>query len=1014
MRANTWGRNLLALSAMGLGMSFAGCDCDDTTPRLGRLSAEAEVSPSTVEFGEVPLGASIEREITVKNTGTDTLKVCLQVSQVAGIGQCIEGSSLDPVSGPFTTLFEALSEEGNWPVAVGESRIFVVKFSPTVAGEITGTLRLVHTGLSAEHTIVLHGIGIAPDVRFDKIALNFGDVAVGKRKEIELVMTNGTNFAQPMTIPPIVQDAVVFGVAFNEIDTPYNQTFTNSIPPMGSLTLKVFFEPAEELMYANSLTVQYCPDCFQEVTLTGTGVKPAFEIVPAVLDFGQLDEGVMATETFIVRNIGMSPLMVETVELAQGTSTEFSAAPQLPLPVTLGPSEELVVAVTYAGQSPGRDDGRVVVTTDAWDDPATAESESFGFVELLAISTGPDIQAFPPAVHFQTVQIMGTPATRMLLIENVGNADLEVTGIRLESPMTSEYTLTMVPGLPATVAPSTSIEVQITYAPIDAGIDQAVIILESNDRDEASLPVPVQGIGGVPTTCAVTIAPTQLTFGLVERGRSVTLPVEIRNGGAQPCTISNIRLTGAPEFTLVSGNQMVTVAAGSNHPVEIAYSPTVYGNHASDLEFDTDDPAAPNRSVPVSGSSAQSDIRVIPSELNFNVVPVTCRSPRRAITIYNTGGNAVTITEVSLDPTTTTEFELQNFTTPATVGAGDSTVIQLRYHPRDIGADTGVLFIVIDLGAGQVQRVAVPLLGEGQVNPTVTDTFQQLPTPQADVLFVVDDSCSMSEEQSNLGSNLGAFLSYATAEGIDFQIAVTTTDIDGGGARGRFVPVSGGAANRIIRPNTPNAATAFRANVTQGTGGSVNEQGLEAAYLALSDPLINTHNAGFLRPTAALAVIIVSDEEDHSSRALSFYENFLRNIKGFQNSGMFSLSAIVGTQRPTCNGAGGRAEYADRYVRISQNTGGVVESICNANWGQTLANIGLNSFGLKRQFILSSTPVPSTIAVTVDTIPVPSVTPGGQTRWGYDQPTNSVTFQAGSVPQANATIEVTYTVACLP
>jgi hypothetical protein len=52
--------------------------------------------------------------------------------------------------------------------------------------------------------------------------------------------------------------------------------------------------------------------------------------------------------------------------------------------------------------------------------------------------------------------------------------------------------------------------------------------------------------------------------------------------------------------------------------------------------------------------------------------------------------------------------------------------------------------------------------------------------------------------------------------------------------------------------------------------------------------------------------------------------------------------------------------------------------------------------------------------VTVDGQIVPSVTPAGQQRWQYAQGSNSIDFQTGSVPQANATISVTYTVACLP
>ena len=128
---------------------------------------------------------------------------------------------------------------------------------------------------------------------------------------------------------------------------------------------------------------------------------------------------------------------------------------------------------------------------------------------------------------------------------------------------------------------------------------------------------------------------------------------------------------------------------------------------------------------------------------------------------------------------------------------------------------------------------------------------------------------------------------------------------------------------------------------------------------------------------------------------------------------MFSFSAIVGTQAGGCNGPGGDAQYAPRYIQVAQNTGGVVESICNANWGQTLANIGLNSFGLKRQFVLSSAPVASTISVDVNGTTIPSVTPGGATRWTYDTGTNSIIFQTGSVPEAGATISITYSVQCL-
>src|SRR5687767_15125012 len=100
----------------------------------------------------------------------------------------------------------------------------------------------------------------------------------------------------------------------------------------------------------------------------------------------------------------------------------------------------------------------------------------------------------------------------------------------------------------------------------------------------------------------------------------------------------------------------------------------------------------------------------------------------------------------------------------------------------------------------------------------------------------------MDAEQANLGSNLGSFLSFAQMQGIDYQIAVATTDVfDTSNRAGCFV-----GNPKIISIATLNGNNAFNNTVVSlGIGGWSDEQGLEAAYFALSDPLINTVNAGF-------------------------------------------------------------------------------------------------------------------------------------------------------------------------
>jgi hypothetical protein len=70
---------------------------------------------------------------------------------------------------------------------------------------------------------------------------------------------------------------------------------------------------------------------------------------------------------------------------------------------------------------------------------------------------------------------------------------------------------------------------------------------------------------------------------------------------------------------------------------------------------------------------------------------------------------------------------------------------------------------------------------------TVTDYFQQNRRNQLDLLVVIDNSCSMFEEQENLASNFGSLIdAFARAE-VDWQIGVTTTDVEADRFRGLLV-----------------------------------------------------------------------------------------------------------------------------------------------------------------------------------------------------------------------------------
>jgi hypothetical protein len=168
------------------------------------------------------------------------------------------------------------------------------------------------------------------------------------------------------------------------------------------------------------------------------------------------------------------------------------------------------------------------------------------------------------------------------------------------------------------------------------------------------------------------------------------------------------------------------------------------------------------------------------------------------------------------------------------------------------------------------------------------------PRTPVDLLFVVDDSGSMAEEQANLARNFRV-LSDALLTGLagdaDFRVAVTSTDMERPDRRGAFARSDDPACADVplvlrAEPGTDPAELErqFACLGTLGTRGSNREKGLDAMRRALScdgpnaavfdaccvggryDPLCRAETE-FLRPDALLVVVFVADEDDCSETA---------------------------------------------------------------------------------------------------------------------------------------------------
>ena len=90
---------------------------------------------------------------------------------------------------------------------------------------------------------------------------------------------------------------------------------------------------------------------------------------------------------------------------------------------------------------------------------------------------------------------------------------------------------------------------------------------------------------------------------------------------------------------------------------------------------------------------------------------------------------------------------------------------------------------------------------------TQTDAILQVTTPEVDILWTIDNSCSMYDEQTQLTQNFPVFMEYFTGSGLDYHVGVVSTDLDNPSHSGKLRTTGG---IKYIEPDTPNPYNSAR------------------------------------------------------------------------------------------------------------------------------------------------------------------------------------------------------------
>ena len=297
---------------------------------------------------------------------------------------------------------------------------------------------------------------------------------------------------------------------------------------------------------------------------------------------------------------------------------------------------------------------------------------------------------------------------------------------------------------------------------------------------------------------------------------------------------------------------------------------------------------------------------------------------------------------------------------------------------------------------------------------TKEDRIVQVTVPSVDVLWLIDNSCSMIEEQIALTDNFGKFIQYFVGSGLDYHIGVVSTDWEDDAQQGKL---QGSGGLKWIDDQVTNPVQVFGDMAVLGTYGSAYEKGRAQVYGAL-DLNRDTDNAGFYRDEAYLMVVAISDEDDSSGVVGAYdYSNipdipaivepvaFADWMKGLKkNEEMVSFSSIVGPE----SGCSTAIEPGTEYLEVTRLVGGIEWSICDPNWDQVLEELGMQAAGLKREFFLTEVPVAETIAVRVVNDEDELLLEEG-VDWEYFRSRNSIQFYT-FVPDPLTEIFISYDV----
>ncbi len=645
----------------------------------------------TVAVAGTVVGQTTSETITVTNTGGASG----QIAAISVTGQGLTVSNLPAF--PLT-------------LAAGASQQFILSFTPTQAGAITGqlvigsaTFTVTATGTASQYTYSATGSsGTASFVPGGTVAI--ASTVVGQTTNVTISVTNNGNASGQIAAISVTGQ----GLALSNLPA-----FPLTLAAGASQQFTLGFTPTQ----AGAITGQlFIGSASFTVTATGTASQPSFSATytlangntyplsaGATISFPAVDINVTSTATITVSNQGGSGSV--TAISVTGSAFQLSGLPALP--ATVPANQTLRFGIVFAPTQSGTFSGTFAISWTGGSVSGTLTASTAPSNITLAY-TDPTTNSTIPLSNNSTVPFpnttVGSVANITLLAINSGTGTGFVNSIVLGGANASAFQLMNLPVLPASVPPSQQASFGLRFSPTLTQNYSATLAVTVNGQ---AITLNLVGAGtGAQFTYLATASTGATSFvagGTVAVpstvvGQTTSVTISVTNTGNANGQIAAINVTGQGLTVTNLPALPLTLASGASQQFILNFAPTQASTVTGQLTIGT-----ATFVVTATGTASQPSFSATYALANGNVIPlssgVTITFPpvdinvtsTATITVSNQGGGSGTVNSIS---TTGAAFQLTGLPAfPATVAANQTLRFGIVFAPTQSGTYSGTFSI---------------------------------------------------------------------------------------------------------------------------------------------------------------------------------------------------------------------------------------------------------------------------------------------------------------------------------